>query len=42
MAFNRIEKQGFGARTISPAYEGVDQGIPLMHKGTSKNPYPQS
>jgi hypothetical protein len=27
-----IEKIGFGARTIAPAYEGVDAGVPLMQK----------
>jgi hypothetical protein len=32
MPLPQIEKQGFGARTISPTYDGVDQGVPLIHK----------
>lgn len=32
MTFPTIEKQGFGRRTISPLYEGVNQGVPLLHK----------
>lgn len=32
MALTQIEKLGFGARTVSPAYEGVDGGVPLLHK----------